>query len=57
LLVVVCDACTTLGEAEDHERGVVAAVEALHGLEDVVNCVDGLLTELIDEDAAGFVGR
>lgn len=44
------------GDADDHESGVVAVVEALHGLEDVVNCVDGLLIELIDEEA-GFTER
>lgn len=48
-----------LGDAEDQETGVVAAVEALqalHGLEDAVNCVEGLLIEVID-DEAGLVGR
>jgi len=46
----------TAGDAEDQEMGVVAAVEALQGLEDAVNCVDGLLIELIDDDAA-LLGR
>jgi len=36
--------------------GVVAAVEALQGLLEEVNCVDGLLIELI-EDEAGLEGR
>lgn len=31
--------------------GVVAAVDALHGLDEVVNCVEGLLIEPIDDDA------
>lgn len=43
-----------LGDVEDQETGVVAAVEALHGLEDAVNCVEGLLIELIDDEAGLF---
>lgn len=38
------------GDADDHDIGVVVFVDALHGLEDVVNCVEGLLILLIDED-------
>lgn len=37
LLEIVWDAWTTLGEAEDHERGVVAVVDPLQGLEVVVS--------------------
>jgi len=43
-----------LGDAEDQETGVVVAVEALQGLEDAVNCVEGLLIELIDDEAGSF---
>lgn len=43
-----------LGEAEDHDIGVVVVVDALHGLDEVVSCVEahveGLLIELIEED-------
>lgn len=42
-----------LGDAEDHERGVVAVVDALHGLEVAVNCVEGLPVELMEEEV-GF---
>lgn len=45
----------TLGDAEDHDIGVVVFVDALHGLEDVVNCVEGLLILLI-EDEFGLIG-
>lgn len=38
---------TSAGEADDQDIGVVAAVDALHGLGEEVNCVDGLLTVLI----------
>lgn len=46
----------TLGEADDHEMGVVVFVDALHGLDDVVNCVEGLLMLLIDDDAGLMTG-
>lgn len=36
-LLLVLNDCTMFGDAEDHEIGVVAAVDALHGLEDAVN--------------------
>lgn len=36
------------GDADDHDIGVVVAVEALHGLGDPVNMVDGLLMVLFE---------
>ena len=44
------------GEAEDQDRGVVVFVDALQGLEEVVNWVEGLLMLLIDEDAGLCIG-
>lgn len=41
----------TLGEAEDHETGVVVA-DALHRLVELVSCVDGLPTELREAEGA-----
>lgn len=38
---------TSEGDVDDHDVGVVVVVEALHGLGDVVNCVEGLLIVLI----------
>lgn len=47
----VCDLllvlCTIHGDADDHEVGVVVVVEALQGLGEAVNWVDGLLNVLI----------
>ena len=44
------------GDADDHETGVVAAVDALHGLDDAVNCVEGLLMKLCADDSP-YEGR
>lgn len=47
--------CVMAGEVEDHERGVVVAVEALQGAGDSVKRVDGLLMVLMVDGGGGLV--
>ena len=42
------DTCAMDGDADDHDIGVVVAVDALQGLGDPVNIVEGLLTVLTE---------